>query len=150
MKRYIKNNEQFEELQPIEAMAVINPKLCRNLTIQVEVEQRDEGPIPHVHVYHDKTRNPKKCSYIRLDSASYSTHHTDNKILSDRLKEEFIKVMSSPWSKYKVETPTGVRYQTGYEAAVDTWIDTFEDEGDYSKFNLDANGELIQPDYTQL
>jgi hypothetical protein len=58
-------------------MAVINPKLCKQLAIQVEVEQRDDGPIPHLHVYHDHTRNPKKCSYIRLDKCAYSEHHTD-------------------------------------------------------------------------
>lgn len=150
MKKYIRNNEHIEDLEPIESMAIINPRLCRNLTIQVEIEQRDEGPIPHVHVYHDKTRNPNKCSYVRLDLPEYSYHHKDNIPLPSKLKKEFIEVMTSPWSKTKVETPTGVRYQTGYEAAVYTWVDTFESEGDYSKFNLDEHGELIQPDYNKL
>ena len=47
-------------------MAIINPKLCRNSTIQVEIEQRNEGPIPHIHVYHDKTRNPKKMFICKI------------------------------------------------------------------------------------
>lgn len=28
-------------------MAIINPTLCKNASIQIEVEQRNEGPIPH-------------------------------------------------------------------------------------------------------
>lgn len=84
--------------QPIEAMSIINPKLCRNLAIQVEVEQRDEGEIPHLHVYHDKTRNPKKCSYVRLDKAEYSPHHDIMPL--GNLKDQFIKVMTSPWQKH--------------------------------------------------
>lgn len=150
MKRYVNNFTNLHLLQSVEAMAVINPKLCKQLTIQVEIEQRDEGPIPHVHVYHDKTRNPKKCSYVRLDSAAYSVHHKDNMVLPDKLKAEFVKVMTSPWPKHLVHTSNGDRHLTGYEAAVDTWVDTFEDAGDYSKFQLDENGKLIPPDYTQL
>lgn len=153
MKRYIHEVEQpstFDSLNPIEAMAIINPKMCKNLTIQVEVEQRDEGPIPHMHIYHDKTRDPKKCSYVRLDEPSYSTHHSDNVPLPPNLKKQFIKVMTSPWPKQIIQTPTGYRPATGYEAAVDTWVDTFEGEGDYSKFNLDENGNLIPVDYSNL
>ena len=67
----------YNENQSLKEMAIINPRLCNQLTIQVEIEQRDEGPIPHVHVYHDKTRNPKECSYIRLDKCAYSEHHKD-------------------------------------------------------------------------
>ena len=45
------------EFESLNEMAIINPKMCKQLSIQVEVEQRDEGPVPHVHVYLDKTRN---------------------------------------------------------------------------------------------
>lgn len=31
-----------------------------------EVEQEDEGTVPHLHVYLDKTRNPKNCGYVQL------------------------------------------------------------------------------------
>lgn len=34
--------------------------------------------------------------------------------------------------------------------STDCTVDTFEDDGDCSKFNLDVNGELIHTDYTQL
>lgn len=150
MKRYVNNvtNQQF--LQPVEAMAIINPDLCRNLTIQVEVEQRDEGPIPHMHVYHNKERNPKECSYIRLDAAEYSTHHKDNVPLPRSLKKQFIRVMIEPCGDDMVVRPTGPRYLTGYEEAVRTWVNTFEGKGNYSKFNVDEDGELVPPDYTQL
>lgn len=144
MKRYIKTAEV------IVAMSTINPKFCKNNNIQVEVEQRDEGPIPHMHVYHDKTRDPKKCSYVRLDLPQYSTHHGEESLpLPKDVKEKFIKVMSSPWPGHYHECADGtVRVATGYEAAVDTWVDTYED--DYRKFQLDDNGDLIQLDYSVL
>ena len=85
----------YNENQSLKEMAIINPRLCNQLTIQVEIEQRDEGPIPHVHVYHDKTRNPKECSYIRLDKCAYSEHHKDNKPLPKKLKNQFIELMNN-------------------------------------------------------
>lgn len=54
MKKMIKHTED------IFCMAIINSVLCKNSSIEIEVEQRNEGPIPHLHVYLDKTRNPKK------------------------------------------------------------------------------------------
>ena len=49
-------------VEHLNEMAIINPKMCKQLTIQVGVKQKDEGEIPHIHVYHGKTRNHKKCS----------------------------------------------------------------------------------------
>lgn len=46
----LKNIELEEELL-CEEMAIINPQFCKNRTIQAEVEQRNEGPIPHLHIY---------------------------------------------------------------------------------------------------
>ena len=57
MKRLIRYKQ-------IEAMSIVNPTLCDQLSVQVEVEQRNEGPIPHVHVYLDKSRNPKNLHRI--------------------------------------------------------------------------------------
>lgn len=142
MKRYIRS---------IEAMASINPRLCDQSTILIELEQRNEGPIPHLHVYHDKTRNPRKCSYVRLDTPEYSIHHGSKKVvpLPDDKKEEFIKIMNSPWPRMLIQFPDGTsRPSTGYEAAVNIWIDTYGD--DYSKFNFDANGQIIPIDYSLL
>lgn len=124
-------------------MAVVNPKLCNQLTIQVEVEQRDEGPTPHVHVYHDKTRNPKKCSYVRLDDASYCSFHGDAPKLPKELKKEFIQVMQSVYVR-----PVTSEKRTGYEMAVNIWVDTYED--DFSKFQLDKDNKPIMPDYSKL
>lgn len=126
-------------------MAIVNPRLCKQLKIQVEVEQRDEGPIPHVHVYHDKTRNPKKCSYVCLDKAEYCSFHGDAPALPKELKKEFIQLMTTVYTR-KQTGGTG----SGYEMAVDTWIETYEDEDDYSKFTLDKDGKLVMPDYSLL
>lgn len=136
-------------LRSIEAMAIINPTLCKSKTIQVELEQTSEGPVPHLHVYHDKTRNPKSCSYVRLDKAEYSPHHKDSQPLPRELKEEFIEVMTEPWSKHVVETVSGTRTATGYEAAVGIWAETYEDDN-FSKFEIDEDGELVMPDYSKL
>lgn len=136
--------------QPVVAMSIINPMFCRNHSIQIELEQSDEGSIPHVHVYHDHTRNPKKCSYIRLDKAKYSTHH-DIIPLPRKARKEFIECMTSDWKKHIVEYSDGIttRTATGYEAAVDIWVETYEN-GNYGKFNLDNNGIPIMPDYSKL
>ena len=134
---------------PVESMSIINPRLCKQLDIQVEIVQQHEGPIPHVHVYHDKTRDLAKCSYIRLDKAAYYVYHPYSMFLPDHLKNQFIEVMATPWTNHIIETSTGYRSATGYEAAVGTWVDTYE-HGDYSKFNLDGNGDLIPVNYSNL
>lgn len=131
------------------AMALINPQYTKKLTIQAEVMQGGEGPIPHIHVYHDKTR--KKCSYIRLDCPEYSDHHANNKNvpLPKKLKREFLELMDELWSGYVIKTPSGYRPATGYEAACYIWADTYED-GSLDKFKLDDDGNLITPNYKSL
>ena len=145
MKRVIISSKQ-----PIVAMSTINPKYCNQNNIQIEVEQRDEGPIPHIHVYHDGTRNPRKCSYIRLDKVAYSDHHKQPSLpLPKAVKEKFVHVMNNPWPGHYHQLADGtIRVATGYEAAVDTWVETYE-EG-YNKFPLDSDGNLIQLDYSIL
>ncbi|MDE7165130.1 MAG: hypothetical protein K2O04_06915 [Clostridiales bacterium] len=142
MKIYLDENISLNENRLME-IAIVNPRLCDQLTIQVEVEQRNEGPIPHVHVYHDKTRNPKKCSYVRLDKAEYCSFHGDAPTLPKDLKKEFVQLMTTIYVKRR----TGEKV-SGYEMAVDTWVETYED--DYDKFALDTDGKLVMPDYTQL
>ena len=90
----LKNEENLNENISLVEMAIINPKMCKQLSIQVEVEQRDEGSVPHVHVYLDKTRNKKNCSFVRLDKPEYCTHHKDGKPLNRKQKEEFIELMN--------------------------------------------------------
>jgi len=156
MKRYIRTDDREwssdgvrRKFSPIVAMSVINPQFCRNHTVQVELEQRDEGPIPHLHVYHDHTCNPKKCSYVRLDKAEYSPHHPVI-ALPKNVKQEFIECMSKPWTKQYIASINGdIQIATGYEAAVSIWVDTYEG-GSYSKFNLDENGIPIMPNYEEL
>lgn len=142
MKRIVKGSES------IFAMAIINPRLCKQLSIQPELEQRDEGPIPHLHVYLDKTRNPKNCAYIRLDKAEYAPHHKSRK-LSKLQKKEFLEVMSeiTPKSLTVSITSGESKPATGYQHAVETWIETF---GETIKFTYDDKGFLIMPDYSVL
>ena len=144
MKRAVKSSEY------IRCMALINPPLTKQTSILIEVFQQNEGPIPHVHVFHDKSRNPKKCSVVRLDRPEYSTHHKDVIRMPKNVKDEFIKIMTSEWPKHIVENPDGTyRPATGYEAAVDIWADTYED-GSYAKFPTDSEGNLISLDYSNL
>ena len=150
MKILINGLNQMSDGAPITAMATINPPLCKEYGIEVEIEQRDEGEIPHLHVYHSKERDPNNCSYIRLDVAEYSTHHKNNKKLNKQLKEQFISVMKSNWAKHYHESPDGeVKIATGYIGAVDIWVECYED-GKYDKFTLDQNGDPVMPDYAKL
>lgn len=144
MKKYAKCNDY------ITCMALINPQLTEQCSILVEVLQGGEGPIPHVHVYHDKSRNPKKCSWVRLDKPEYSDHHGEIVKMPKKVKDEFIRIMTSEWKKHIVENSDGTyRPATGYEAAVDIWVDTYE-KGSYDKFPKDENGNLISIDYSNI
>lgn len=151
MKRYLHENNTITSDTYVVAMATINPQLCKKFGIAVEVEQRDEGPIPHLHVYWDSTRNPRKCSYIRLDKPEYSDHHGEvSKPLPKECKKQFLEIMNSEWPKTFHELADGtVKKATGYEAAVDTWVDTYEN-GSYDKFTLDNDGNLVALDYSTL
>lgn len=144
MKKWIKCS------QPIFAMATINPQLNTEFGIFVEVFQNNEGSIPNVHVYHDKSRNKRRCSIIRLDKPEYSTHHKYNPAMPKDVKEKFLKIMTQPWPSHIIQLSDGsYRPATGYEAAVKIWEDTFE-KGSLAKFNLDKNGDIINIDYSNI
>lgn len=132
-------------IKPVCAMSAINAKLCKQLGLYVEVEQRDEGTIPHMHVYHDKSRNPQKCSYICLDKAAYSKHHEVHK-LSKKQKELFLQIMQQPCSSALVDASGKATFGTGYQYVVYTWVNTYCDDS-YEGFTLDENGLPIMPDY---
>lgn len=136
------------EEQYLYEMAIINPRMCRNLAIQVEIEQRDEGPIPHVHVYHDKTRDRRKCSCVRLDEAKYTIHHKGKKPLPRKLKEQFIELMNNPSNEYMKNNKGDLVELNGHQLAVKIWQDTYGDE--YSHFEFDENEIPITPDYRKL
>lgn len=136
--------------QQIFATATINPQLNTELGIFVEVFQNNEGSIPHVHVYHDKSRNKRRCSIVRLDKPEYSTHHKHNPAMPKDVKEKFLKIMTQPWPSHIIQLSDGsYRPATGYEAAVKIWADTFE-KGSLAKFNLDKNGDIINIDYSNI
>lgn len=130
-------------------MAIINPQLCKHKSVQVELEQRDEGPVPHLHVYLDKSRNPRDCAYVRLDKPEYATHHKNGKRLTGKYKDDFIEIMTSLWPKRLIQSvKTGdIKIATGYQASVETWIDTF---GNSSSFTYDDDGFPLMPDYSEL
>lgn len=136
--------------KPIEAMAIINPELCRRVSVQVEIEQSREGPIPHVHVYLDKTRNPKKCAYIRLDKADYSPHHKSAS-MSKANRQDFMRVMEETDSDEIIRSFTNkesVKLASGYDVAVKTWIRSYP--GSEKFFKFDQDGFPIMPDYGRL
>lgn len=142
----------------ITAMATINPQMCKDNIIRIEVVQSNEGPNPHVHVYSGSGKSGK-CSYISLTDAKYAEHHGNCPKLTKREKEQFVKIMSAIWSKYWIElyrldgfgrrtSETYAERATGYEAAVQIWCDTYA--GSESKFNYDESGRPIMPDYSKL
>ena len=79
-------------------MAIINPQLCKHRSVQVELEQRDEGPVPHLHVYLDKSHNHRNRAYVRLDKPEYAIHHKNGKRLTGKYKDDFIEIMTSLWT----------------------------------------------------
>lgn len=145
MKRVIKT--------PIFGMALINPKLQMNTTISVEIFQKDEGPIPHIHVYTDKSR--EHCALVRLDAPKYADHHDNNHpencTLNQSEKDQLINILSTVWRKYAIELADGsYRPATGYEAAVQMWLDAFGEPSAPYEFIYDKSGAPIMPDYSKL
>lgn len=137
MYRYVQSE------QKISAMSTINPQLNKQLSIDVVVFDNNEGPIPHVHVYLDKTRNPNNCAVVRLDCSKYSSHHGYPVVkMNKKQKREFLHVMKAQWN-------SRLSSGTGYERAVDIWVDAFED-GSYDKFTLNNNGVPVMPNYDEL
>jgi hypothetical protein len=165
LKRYVRWDEELSEhLEPITAMATINPGLNRNHKSLVFIAQQNEGPLPHIHVKFQNSSGKTVQSHISLTSAEYSKHHKNGVKMPKDIKEEFLKVMNTVWIKHTVPQKvydskdkfTG-QYQpvpaTGYEAAVDIWIDTWEldEEKGKAKFQWDeVTGKVIMPDYTLL
>ena len=144
------------EHEPIMAMATINPQLCKTKSIRVEVVQGGEGDKAHVHVYW----NDGNVSYIDLTAPIYAEHHHKKKgvPLTRKKRDEFVDIMSKVWKKYAVElykldssgNPTDETYYepaTGYEAAVQVWVDTY---GEDDRFRYEKDGRPIMPDYTNL
>jgi len=133
-------------------MAQINPKLSKSIKrpIYIGVPQGREGPIPHAHVYHNSSLNKKECSFIRLDIPEYSPHH-DKIPLPRELEKSFISVLREEWPKYNITEKDGTtRAATGYEAAMDMWIDS-NGLADNIVLNIDEEtGVWIMPDYYEL
>jgi hypothetical protein len=138
----------------ITVMAKINPPLHRRILnrigfICVSVPQGEEGPIPHMHIYHDRSLNDKRCSFIRLDKAEYSPHHPIVP-LTNKLQSSFMEIMRSIWSNHHIRVNKELIEATGYEAAVDTWIET-HGLADSIEFKRDlATGHWIMPPYEEL
>lgn len=135
----------YKVKQPIYAMAAINPTLCRELNIFVEVEQRDEGPIPHIHVYLDKTRDPRNCAYVRLDTGEYMEKHRSVKLKKDQI-DSFMKIMMrlDPDVYIKSTVTDEVRLANGYESAVLTYRRTYPTA---KSVDYDEAGFPIMPDF---
>ncbi|MCD7764177.1 MAG: hypothetical protein LUI14_13525 [Lachnospiraceae bacterium] len=138
----------------------INPRMCDKYNINIEIEQRiseDElrnfpGSIPHMRICLDLSENPKQYAYIRLDKPEYLPECQSADI--SKKKAAIIDVLSSPWHRYLMQShnTNQVRTATGYEAAVNIWIDTYSDNNMFSDavFQYDENGFPVMPDYSLL
>ena len=75
-------------------LALINPRLCKKLSIKVAVEQHDtKTTVPYLHVFLDNTWNLKNCAFIRLDKPEY-VPEKNSKRLSTKQKEELIYILT--------------------------------------------------------
>lgn len=53
-------------------ISIINPRLCKKVSIKVAIEQHDtETTIPYLHVFLDNMWDLKNCAFIRLDKPEY-------------------------------------------------------------------------------
>ena len=131
-------------------LALINPRLCKMLSIKVAIEQRDmETTIPYLHVFLDNMWNLKNCAFVRLDKPEYVLEKNSIR-LSIKQKEELIYILSSE-SKYhwitSIVDKNNIKIATGYEVAVQIWTDTFEEN---DKIQYDKKGFPVMPDYAML
>lgn len=87
-------------------LALINPRLCKKLSIKVAVEQHDtKTTVPYLHVFLDNTWNLKNCAFIRLDKPEY-VPEKNSKRLSTKQKEELIYILTREcngnWIAWKI------------------------------------------------
>ena len=91
----------------------------------------------------------KNCAFIRLDKPEYVPEKNPIR-LSTKQKEELIYILTSE-SKYHWTTSSvdknNIKIATGYEAAVQVWTDTYEEN---NKIQYDKNRFPVMPDYTRL
>lgn len=131
-------------------LALINPGLCKKLSIKVAIEQHDPEPtVSYLHVFLDNTWNLKKCTFVRLDKPEYVVEKNVIR-LSAKQKEELIYIMTSEWQMQYIASIMDEHHTktaTGYEAAVQIWTETYEKK---DKIRYDKNGFPIMPDYTRL
>ena len=102
-----------------------------------------------MHVFLDHTWNLKQCAFIRLDKPEYVPQKNSIK-LSTKQKEELIYILASEYNGNWIASivdKSNIKAATGYEAAVQTWIDTYEEN---NKIQYDRNGFPVMPDYTKL
>ena len=139
----------------------INPRMCSKYNISIDIEQRISADelrnfpvsIPHIRICLDYlSEHPKQFAYIRLDKPEYLPECQSADI--SKKKAAIIEVLSSPWKFYHIQSrhTEQVRIATGYEAAVDIWIDTYSDNDLFNDtvFQYDENGFPVMPDYSLL
>ena len=131
-------------------LALINPGLCKKLSIKVAIEQHDPVPtIPYLHVFLDNAWNLNSCAFVRLDKPEYVPKKNSIK-LSETQKKELIDILTSEWQTQYIASIMDGHYTktaTGYEAAVQIWTETYEKNVNIS---CDETGFPVMPDYTRL
>lgn len=84
--------------------------------------------VSYLHVFLDNTWHLKNCAFIRLDKPEY-VPEKNSKRLSTKQKEELIYILTREcngnWIASIIDN-SNIKAATGYETAVQTWIDTYE------------------------
>lgn len=84
--------------------------------------------VPYLNVFLDNTWHLKNCAFIRLDKPEY-VPEKNSKRLSTKQKEELIYILTREcngnWIASIIDN-SNIKAATGYETAVQTWIDTYE------------------------
>ena len=76
-------------------ISIINPRLCKKVSIEVAIEQHDtETTIPYLHVFLDNMWDLKNCVFVRLDKPEYVPEKNSIR-LSTKQKEELIYILTS-------------------------------------------------------
>ena len=99
----------------------------------VVIWPKDNGEIPHFHIWDSNTRGDKFHTCIKIEKPEYFHHTGKENILNSKMKKELVKFLNS---SYKGSNMTNWQLLVGY------WNDN------ESKHNVDENQPI--PNYMNL
>lgn len=109
---------------------------------EIQVWNREGGEVPHVHIYNDEPRgkNTGLDACVQLEKSMYFPHGKHTGTMNASQRKEFNEFMHRPHR-------TG-KFASNYEYAVFLWNDN--NSSHEIELKLDANGEVIIPDYSEI